>query len=485
MKKISLFAIVFVLAAFTASQAVLVTFRCNTEMVPDTILAATSVVQVRGDDGQAGGLEWDGNSEPIMTPITCDIWEGTIDIPAGTHVYYKYYTNASHTDVYGGASWEHQGWEGDLNPNGNREFDVPSSDVVLDLDYVNGVQSWVDPEAVKQWDDEPGSFVFYIRANLQGMVDFFNLDNVQVGVRGSNTVDWGQTGEINWNCTYWLTREGLHANQGSQQYNGAYFWSGPVHVPDQYAGAGIKFKVVVHQAGADPCEPWDDMVWNPSKEDEVPLSGEDVTNCWFWYDNVRPIGAMHEDVIVVNWVADMTNAINNNGFSINEVLEVRSGYYGTAMETRTVEMVRDWPSFFWIATDTVLATVGSYLDYQYYKRPEPGGTEYREIFYNFGYTGSNVGEAERRVYENIEGNEITIEDIVDSDVDLHRMPLFAAYWSESQKGFCRLILAVVDRDLCNDVIRRIHTVVEYLQQNKPGVLITVQELFYCSGSLEF
>jgi mannitol/fructose-specific phosphotransferase system IIA component (Ntr-type) len=67
---------------------------------------------------------------------------------------------------------------------------------------------------------------------------------------------------------------------------------------------------------------------------------------------------------------------------------------------------------------------------------------------------------------------------------LHRLPLFAAYWAESQKGFCRLILAVVDRDLSNDVIRRIHTVVEDVD-NKPGVLIAVQELFYSSGSLEF
>jgi PTS system nitrogen regulatory IIA component len=67
---------------------------------------------------------------------------------------------------------------------------------------------------------------------------------------------------------------------------------------------------------------------------------------------------------------------------------------------------------------------------------------------------------------------------------LHRLPLFAAYRSESQKGFCRLILAVVARDLCNDVIRRIHTVVEEVGNN-PGVLITVQELFYSSGSLEF
>ena len=67
---------------------------------------------------------------------------------------------------------------------------------------------------------------------------------------------------------------------------------------------------------------------------------------------------------------------------------------------------------------------------------------------------------------------------------LHRLPLFAAYWSENQKRFCRLILAVVDRDLSNDVIRRIHTAVEDLE-NTAGVLVSVQELFYSSGRLEF
>jgi mannitol/fructose-specific phosphotransferase system IIA component (Ntr-type) len=67
---------------------------------------------------------------------------------------------------------------------------------------------------------------------------------------------------------------------------------------------------------------------------------------------------------------------------------------------------------------------------------------------------------------------------------LHRLPLFAAYWTESQKGFCRLILAVIDKDLSNDVIRRINTVVEDVD-SKPGVLISVQELYYSSGSLEF
>jgi PTS system nitrogen regulatory IIA component len=83
----------------------------------------------------------------------------------------------------------------------------------------------------------------------------------------------------------------------------------------------------------------------------------------------------------------------------------------------------------------------------------------------------------------VEGS-ITVIETNGAGYYLHRLPLFAAYWSEKQKGFCRLILAVVDRDLCNDVIRRIYTVVEDLETN-PGVLLSVQELFYSSGSLEF
>ena len=421
MKKISLFAVLFFLVAFTASQATQVTFRCNTSTVPDTMCSDNSVVQIRGDDGVAGGLEWDGTSELFMTKRTCDYYELTWDFAPGTHLYYKYYTNASHDTVFGGAGWEHQGWEADLNPNGNRELDVGNDPILLDLEFVNGVQNWIDPEDIKPWDDEPGSFVFYIRTNLQGMVDFFDLDDVQVGVRGSNTDDWGQTGEINWNCTYWLTRESNHANQGSRQYNGEFFFSGPVHVPDQYAGKGIQFKVVVHQAGADPCEPWDNMVWNPSKEDNIPISGNDTTNCWFWYDNIRPIRPDHEDTVVVTWSADMSKAIANNGFTVGETLEVQSGFYATAMEVRTKMMLRQGFTNFYEATDTIVTSVGEYLDYQYYKIT--GGTDYREIFYNFAYDGENVGEAERRVVDPVT-SPLLVEDIVDSDVDLHRMPLF-------------------------------------------------------------
>ncbi|MFW6138093.1 MAG: PTS sugar transporter subunit IIA [Spirochaetota bacterium] len=67
---------------------------------------------------------------------------------------------------------------------------------------------------------------------------------------------------------------------------------------------------------------------------------------------------------------------------------------------------------------------------------------------------------------------------------LDKMPLFTAYWAESNRTFSRVILAVVDRNFTNEVIRRLNTIVENIDK-EPGVLYTVQELFYTGGSIEF
>ena len=62
-------------------------------------------------------------------------------------------------------------------------------------------------------------------------------------------------------------------------------------------------------------------------------------------------------------------------------------------------------------------------------------------------------------------------------------PLYAAY-TGGEPAFSRIISAVVSRELTNEVIRRIHMIVDHIDE-EPGVLIAVQELFYTAGSLEF
>lgn len=79
---------------------------------------------------------------------------------------------------------------------------------------------------------------------------------------------------------------------------------------------------------------------------------------------------------------------------------------------------------------------------------------------------------------------ITIIESTNAGHYLHRIPLFASYWSQTDTRFNRVIIAVVDRDVSNDVIRRINTLIGDFHDRK-GVLVTVQELTYTDGMIDF
>lgn len=65
---------------------------------------------------------------------------------------------------------------------------------------------------------------------------------------------------------------------------------------------------------------------------------------------------------------------------------------------------------------------------------------------------------------------------------VQKMPLFAGFWSDKHADFCKVILATVDKRDTNETIRRIEQKVGSLDK-RDDILLTVQELFYCSGSL--
>lgn len=81
-----------------------------------------------------------------------------------------------------------------------------------------------------------------------------------------------------------------------------------------------------------------------------------------------------------------------------------------------------------------------------------------------------------------ESNSIAVLEAENTRAYLARMPLFAGFWSDSAKGFNRLIVAVVEKRLANETVRRIESVTGSLDTVK-GVLVTVQDLIYCSGSI--
>ena len=65
---------------------------------------------------------------------------------------------------------------------------------------------------------------------------------------------------------------------------------------------------------------------------------------------------------------------------------------------------------------------------------------------------------------------------------LEKMPLFAGFWSDKHTDFCKVILATVDKQDTNETIRRIEQHTGSLDE-RDDILLTVQELFYCSGAL--
>jgi hypothetical protein len=64
------------------------------------------------------------------------------------------------------------------------------------------------------------------------------------------------------------------------------------------------------------------------------------------------------------------------------------------------------------------------------------------------------------------------------------MPLFAGFWSDRKNNFSRILIAVIDREAVNSVLRRIGTITPDLEHNS-GVMVTVQDLAFALGSLDF
>jgi len=82
-----------------------------------------------------------------------------------------------------------------------------------------------------------------------------------------------------------------------------------------------------------------------------------------------------------------------------------------------------------------------------------------------------------------EYSSLVVMDTENIQAYIAKMPLFAGIWSDKRDDFCKLILAVVEKKLTNETLRRIEGVTGNLDECS-GVMVTVQELAYCGGSLE-
>jgi mannitol/fructose-specific phosphotransferase system IIA component (Ntr-type) len=91
----------------------------------------------------------------------------------------------------------------------------------------------------------------------------------------------------------------------------------------------------------------------------------------------------------------------------------------------------------------------------------------------------------REILEALSGLDNTLLSVIEgkrSRSYLSKTPLYADFGANG-KVVCKIIVAIVERSLSNEVIRRIESITGSLFECS-GVMVTVQELTYSAGSLE-
>lgn len=87
------------------------------------------------------------------------------------------------------------------------------------------------------------------------------------------------------------------------------------------------------------------------------------------------------------------------------------------------------------------------------------------------------------IFASMDTCSVMVVEAEQSGTYLAKMPLFAGFWSDAERGFNRIIVAVVDKKLTNDTLRRIEAVVGSLDESRE-ILVTVQEVFYAAGHID-
>ena len=402
---------------YTPKNVHAVTFMLNTATVPDTIPVAGSTVQVRGGTSNAGGVSpitWGNDLQNNMTRVGGDYWKKTVYMQTGDTLGYKYVIAYS-----SGTGWEQGVSVTPLDSNSNRQFIVPDQDTTLQVEFWNN-GSKSRPQYFRPWTPVADTFMnVYVRVSMLGPISSgtfgYNNDRDTVGVRGGGPAG----GDLNWSPTFYLTREAAASNGDGYTVQPSSFWSGRLRIPKSLVNVGdaIGYKFLI---GFD----WgrDELQGQSNRSFNVPIGKKDTTLAWVFFNNERPSARVNPDTVVATFRANLAQAISTGGFSIGDTLWVRTGYFGTAVESGRGKTMQRVTGTLYTATDTVVTSRGKVLDYQYYA--VKNGTEVRENYYNFTYNGPVASEAERRPFTIPASGAITVLDTAASITQLRRQPVF-------------------------------------------------------------
>lgn len=390
----------------TQAQTRNVTFVVNTATVPDTV-APGYTVQIRGNEAP---LTWGGDTGGGLTNIGGDYWSKTIAFPVGANLQFK---------IFAGSD----GWESDVanaaGGNGNRTYTVANVDTVLPVQFFNSRGNGT-PQYFRPWTPVADTFMnVYFRVNMLGAEQAglfgYNPNTDTVGIRGGGPAG----GDLNWSPTFYLTKESPAA-QGSFGVPARTFWSGRVRIPKSGVTVGqtIDYKYLI---GYD----WgrDELQGQPNRSFVVPTGKRDTTIRWVYFNNTRPSARNNSDTVRVTFSADLARAIASGGFAHGDTIVVRSGYFGTARENgREKRMIRIGATSIYRAIDTVVTALNNTFDYQYYVIR--AGSDIRENYYNFYYSGETPAEAERRQIVSVPSRDFAINDTATAFTDARRQPDF-------------------------------------------------------------
>ena len=87
-----------------------------------------------------------------------------------------------------------------------------------------------------------------------------------------------------------------------------------------------------------------------------------------------------------------------------------------------------------------------------------------------------------QVLTGIQSSSLVVLNAENTGAYLAKIPLFAEFWSDEPSRFSKIIIAAVDKGLTNEAIRRIESITGNLSTCE-GVMVTVQEISFLSGSL--
>ena len=396
MKKM-LIVLIALFVSYAIAQDVTVTFRANTSTVQgvtDTSDvtpggAGLTGVDLRGTvQSFAGGSDWTPGDNPMVN-VGGDYWELDVTFPAssvGTALEYKFGFSVLNLDGTVTSSWE---------GTSNRPLTVPATNTILEVGYVNS--------ETPPFTDVADSLDVYFRVNMSTNTDF---DPATQTVHMAGSLE-------GWSHSIVMNREG-----DSDYYN--YHWRGNA-VAD--APVGVEYKFTLGD--------WSGT--HESVDNRVISVVQDTTIQWVYYNNVMPKPFAASDTLAsLTFSTDVSTAITSDGFQQGDTLIVKWGYGGTQTTVRTDTLTAGFGTVYAVTIPNVgvdFATDGIF--YQYYRIKN--GIEYREIFYNFNYTGDDVSLSERRL-DDLTGATLakvasdyaayTIDDSKVSNVSPRRMPKF-------------------------------------------------------------